>query len=118
MINTNKPAPKQVPHKTIIAVYERDNYQCVFCGAQAQGKPHHWAAHNTGPNRANFPLFVHHKANLVCTCYACHGKRGSGDNLSFLTINCIEEMLRKGRKIEYFKNEHDKLSIRVLGETQ
>lgn len=103
MIHSNKSAPRAIPHEIIELVYERQQHRCWFnldcCTGRIQGKPHHWGLHNTATNRAKYPGFVHHQANLIGCCYDCHSKRGSGDNLPQWAIDSVMAWIALGKEI-------------------
>ena len=114
MIHTNKKAAKQPTEETIKAVYKRDKYKCFYCGGPAQGKPHHWAVHNTITNQYAFPHLVQHMSNLVCTDYACHGQHNSGDNLPLALAGEIDDHLAKGGDAVMGVDEEGFLTIYMI----
>jgi len=97
MIHMKKPAKHYPSKETIKLVNTRDDYTCQRCGIYVgETQPHHWGLHNNGPNRKKYPLLVHHPANLIIFCSACHQKYGSGDNLPDYRAGAIELVLAAG----------------------
>ena len=119
MIHDKKQAPQAIPQETIELVYERQDWKCLLqlrgCTGRVQSKPHHWGIHNTGPNRKNYPLLVHHPANLIGICLCCHARRGSGDNIPYRQAEYLEIALEKEFQIDVLF-EKNKLYFLLKGE--
>ncbi len=55
-----------IPRKLIIAVWERDDGLCRYCGGAGTSPPHHISYGGTGRRR------VHRIENLITLCGRCH----------------------------------------------
>ena len=110
MIQTRKPAPKQIPDYERKMDYLKRLYDgnCAIATHHGRTAPiedlHHALVHNTAPNRRRFPLLIHSIINLLPVNHRLHLANPSWGRISEHQADILEQMLEQHPTIARYVN--------------